>query len=104
MDSQPGCENNGGMSEPQAYLNGRYIPWSQTCIPVWDMGFVLGATVAEVVRTFSGRPFRLESHLERLARSLAIMGIELNVSIEELGRIATELAAQNHRLQDPADD
>jgi len=92
------------MSEPLAYLNGRYLPFSQAAISVTDGGFVQGVTVAEQLRTFGGKLFRLEQHLARLARSLSIVGIELGMPVEKLGDIARELAAKNHALLDAADD
>jgi branched-chain amino acid aminotransferase len=92
------------MSEPLAYLNGRYLPFSQAAISVTDGGFVQGVTVAEQLRTFGGKLFRLEQHLTRLARSLAIVGIELGMPVEKLGEIARELAVKNHALLDAADD
>src|SRR5712671_4511658 len=92
------------MSEPLAYLNGRYLPFSQAAISVTDGGFVQGVTVAEQLRTFGGKLFRLEQHLARLARALSIVGIELGMPVEKLGEIARELAAKNHSLLDPGDD
>jgi len=92
------------MSEPLAYLNGRYLPFSQAAISVTDGGFVQGVTVAEQLRTFGGKLFRLEQHLARLTRSLAIVGIELGMPVEKLGEIARDLAAKNHALLDAADD
>ena len=92
------------MSEPLAYLNGRYLPFSQAAISVTDGGFVQGVTVAEQLRTFGVKLFRLEQHLARLARSLSIVGIELGMPVEELGDIARDLAAKNHSLLDAADD
>lgn len=92
------------MSEPLAYLHGRYLPISQAAIPVTDGGFVQGVTVAEQLRTFGGKLFRLEQHLGRLSRSLAIVGIELEMPVEKLGEIARELAAKNHSLLEPGDD
>ena len=92
------------MSEPLAYLNGRYLPFSQAAISVTDGGFVQGVTVAEQLRTFGGKLFRLEQHLARLARSLAIVGIELGMPVEKLGEIARDLAAKNHALLELGDD
>ena len=90
--------------EPLAYLNGRWLPLSQAGVGVFDVGFVQGVTVAEQLRTFGGKLFRLEPHLQRLARSLEIVGIELELTLAELGQIATELVEQNAKLLDPADD
>jgi branched-chain amino acid aminotransferase len=92
------------MNEAQAYLNGKFVPCAQASIPVTDAGFVLGATVSEVLRTFGGKLFRLESHLERLAHSLQVMGLEPPIPLLEVSRIAQQLALHNHRLLNPADD
>src|ERR1700722_12845476 len=91
------------MSEPLAYLNG-WVPAAQALVPVYDAGFIQGATVSEQLRTFSGRLFQLASHLARLARSLEIVGIEPGLPLDELGQIATELATHNHRLLAAGDD
>jgi len=96
--------HNSGMEEPLAYLNGRYLPASQLTIPPTDAGFVLGATVAEQLRTFRGRLFRPEDHLRRLEQSLAVVGIEIGLSRGKLGAIAQRLVAENHARLDPADD
>jgi branched-chain amino acid aminotransferase len=92
------------MPQPLAYLNGRWLPVSQAAVSVYDAGFLQGVTVAEQLRTFSGRLFRLDLHLDRLARSLEILGVDPGVGREDLAQIAGELAAQNHKLLDPADD
>ena len=92
------------MSEPLAYLNGQLIPAQAAVIPVTDAGFVQGVTVAEQLRTFGGKLFRLDRHLQRLAHSLEIVGIDPGMPLAELGRVAEDLAARNHALFDPADD
>jgi branched-subunit amino acid aminotransferase/4-amino-4-deoxychorismate lyase len=92
------------MSEPLAYLNGNWIPASQAVIPVTDAGFMQGVTVSEQLRTFNGRLFELPRHLARLERSLAIVGVELPLSVAELGEKAQELATKNHALLQPGDD
>lgn len=89
---------------PAAVLNGRFIDADDLTIPVSDAGFVLGVTVAEQIRTFGGRLFRLEQHLERLFNSLQIVGVEIEFSAADLQQQATELAARNWPLIDPADD
>src|SRR5437867_2755146 len=92
------------MPEPLAYLNGRWIPLAQAAVGIFDVGFLQGVTVAEQLRTFCGKLFRLDLHLMRLARSLEIVGVDPGLSLVEIGRIATELVEQNHKLIDPADD
>ncbi len=92
------------MDEPQVYLNGRFIPASSASVSLTDSGFVLGAAVAEKVRTFSGELFRLDDHLARLEQSLRIVGIDPGLRREALAEIARDLAARNHRLLAPGDD
>ena len=103
-----------------AFLDGEWIPAGDLHLPVIDVGFVQGVTVAEQLRTFGGKLFQLDAHLQRLARSLEIVGVALshNVvespsvespsvespSVESLGTYATELAARNHANLAPGDD
>ena len=96
--------HNGGMDGPQAFLGGRWIPASAAAIPVGDAGFVLGATVAEQLRTFGGELFRLEDHLARLEQSLRIVGVDPGMSVDQLAGVARELVARNHRLLAAGDD
>jgi branched-chain amino acid aminotransferase len=90
--------------EPIAYLRGQWIPASQAAVPVYDAGFVLGATVTEQLRTFRGELFRLPEHLERLHASLELSGIEPQESLSDLADIAVRLVSQNFALVDSNDD
>jgi branched-subunit amino acid aminotransferase/4-amino-4-deoxychorismate lyase len=92
------------MNEPQAFLNGAWIPASAAVVSVGDAGFVLGATVAEQLRTFAGKLFHLDDHLARLAHSLEIVGVDPGMSVGELAEVARELVARNHPLVQPGDD
>jgi branched-chain amino acid aminotransferase len=92
------------MPEPRAYLNGQFLPTSALSVPIFDSGFLQGTTVAEVLRTFRGRLFRLPQHLERLRRSLQIVDVDPGMELAELGNVAEHLAAENHALLAPGDD
>ena len=59
----------------QAYLNGRFLPLEEACVPVLDRGFVFGDGVYEMIPAYGGRPFRLPQHLARLRRSLEAVRI-----------------------------
>jgi branched-chain amino acid aminotransferase len=43
----------------------------ETYVPATDAGFLRGDGVFEVIRVYRGRPFALDEHLERMARSAA---------------------------------
>jgi len=92
------------MNEPVAFLNGQWVPASAASVSVDDAGFVLGASVAEQLRTFAGRLFRPNEHLARLAHSLEIIGVDPGMGLAEIAAVAEELAARNHRLLAPEDD
>ncbi len=92
------------MTEPVAYQSGRFLPLSQTSVAVYDAGFVQGVTVAEQLRTFGGKLFRLGAHLDRLGRCLKIVDVDPGLSLDEIGRIATDVAARNHALLAAGDD
>ncbi|MGD0517005.1 MAG: aminotransferase class IV [Thermoguttaceae bacterium] len=92
------------MNEPQAYLNGNWIPASSAAVSATDAGFVLGVTVAEQLRTFSGRIFRLEDHLARLERSLQVVGLDPGLNRRQWTAIAYELAERNKGFLAPGDD
>jgi branched-subunit amino acid aminotransferase/4-amino-4-deoxychorismate lyase len=92
------------MDEPQAYLNGHFLPASRLAISPTDAGFVLGAAVAEQLRTFQGKIFRLGDHLARLEHSLEIVGVDPGLGRSRMAEVAEELVARNHRLLERGDD
>jgi len=60
---------------PLCYLNGEYVPLREARISPLDRGFLYSDGVYEVMPVYDGRPFRFESHADRLTRSLA--GIQM---------------------------
>ena len=60
---------------PISYVNGEYVPLREARISPLDRGFLYSDGVYEVMPVYAGRPFRFESHAERLTRSLA--GIQM---------------------------
>lgn len=92
------------MNEPWVYLNGEWLKASKAGISLIDAGFVLGVTIAEQLRTFSGKIFRLEDHLARLGHSLQLLGINPTYERSDLVTLAQEIVLRNHRLLDPEDD
>ena len=57
------------------YLNGEFTLLPDAKISVMDRGFIFGDGVYEVVPVYGGQPFRFESHMARLDRSLAELRI-----------------------------
>ncbi|MGI9457879.1 MAG: aminotransferase class IV [Aeoliella sp.] len=92
------------MSERQAYYSGKWIPESQLAIPVGDLGFALGVTVTERLRTFGGRLFRKREHLVRMQHSLAIVGLPAVKLCDEIGHAIDEFLERHEGQIEPGDD
>lgn len=86
------------MTEPQAYLNGAFIPFSEAKLSVTDLGIVYGAAVTEMVRTFAHRPFMLDEHLDRLYSALDYICIESPLAKSELKPVCERLIKHNAAL------
>src|SRR3954463_16214018 len=52
-------------------LDGTVLPADEVHIPARDEGLLRGDGVFEVMRLYDGRPFALDDHLDRMARSAA---------------------------------
>jgi branched-chain amino acid aminotransferase len=56
-------------------LDGTLVAPAEARVSVFDRGFLYGDSVYEVMRTYGGRPFELDAHLARLARSAERIGL-----------------------------
>src|SRR5271167_4754705 len=92
------------MKEPHAYLNGRFVPPSATGLPWHDAGFVFGATVTDLCRTFQHRLYRLDDHLARFRQSCTLACVPQPIGADELTRIAEQLVTHNAGLLPPGHD
>jgi D-alanine transaminase len=80
---------------PTAYLNGEFLPLSETRISVMDRGFLFGDGVYEVIPVYGGRLFRLEHHLKRLQNSLDAIRISNPLGPAEWHLMLTKLVESN---------
>ena len=67
------------MSET-VYLNGIFLPKEKATLTPDDRGFIFADGVYEVIKYYSGKPFRYSDHMERLGRSLK----EIQIGFENL--------------------
>jgi D-alanine transaminase len=79
------------MENEIVYLNGQYLPLADAKISVMDRGFLFGDGVYEVIPAYSGKLFRLEDHLERLANSLKAIRLQNPHSHEQWRNLLTPL-------------
>src|SRR5256885_1166715 len=70
-----GCTEPLFMPAALANLNGQMMPLDEVRISALDRGFLFGDAVYEVLRVYHAKPWLEREHLERLARSLALIRI-----------------------------
>ena len=92
------------METPAAYLNGDWVDGSRLSVDVNDLGFLLGATATERLRTFRGQVFRLEQHLARMRRSLEMLDLDADDVLSQVAVAVAEVVARNRTLLDADDD
>ena len=77
------------------YLDGWYLPESQARVSVFDRGFLLADGVYEVVPVLRGRLIDVDPFLERFARSLDALSLELPISPVACLEMISTLVAKN---------
>ena len=92
------------MTEFTAYFNGKWMPYSEVKIDPMDRGFKLGDSVFDVARTFNGKSFRMQEHVERLYRSLKYVRIDPGLSADEMLNISEEAIQLNEHLRGDGGD
>ena len=78
-----------------AYFNGRFLPQEEVRLPLHDAGFIFGATVTDLCRTFRHRLFRLTDHLARFRQSCSLARVPQPLPDQEIGEAAEELIEKN---------
>ncbi len=78
-----------------AYFNGRFIPKEDVKISPDDRGFLFADGAYEVIRSYGGKLFKIEEHLERIKRSLSELLISVP-SLIKLRDVAEQLIHRNN--------
>src|SRR6516225_10205835 len=83
--------------EPLALINGEFIPQSRASLALNDAGFVFGATITDLCRTFNQKLYRWADHLARFRQSSGMTYIPVPYSDEQITAWANELVEENLR-------
>jgi D-alanine transaminase len=59
-----------------AFVNGRFVPLADAVVSIEDRGFQFADGIYEVIRTYRGRPFEMEAHLNRFDRSASALELQ----------------------------
>src|SRR5690606_18038581 len=62
---------------PAVWLDGYLYPDGDARLPVLDHSILVGDGVFETCKVIDGEPFALRRHLDRLARSAEVMGLDV---------------------------
>jgi branched-chain amino acid aminotransferase len=79
----------------QAYRSGRWTTLEQLSWSATDVGTTHGVILVERLRTFGGRLFALEDHLQRLAEGAAFLGIDWSPTNQAIHLLCDELLERN---------
>jgi branched-chain amino acid aminotransferase len=77
------------------YINGKFFDKDDAKISVYDHGFLYGDGVFEGMRSYSGKVFRLEQHLDRLWSSAKAIWLTIPISQEEMAKAVNDTLAAN---------
>lgn len=81
---------------PVLWVNGRYVAREEPALRADDRGLLYGDGFFDTLRVYSGAPFRLAAHLDRLRSSCERFGIDFGLSGAEAGGVIRELLERNH--------
>jgi D-alanine transaminase len=73
-----------------AYVNGEFCALADAKVSIEDRGFQFADGVYEVVVAHGGRPFRLDEHLTRLAKSLGSIGLAFDFRQHRIQEVILE--------------
>jgi branched-chain amino acid aminotransferase len=77
------------------FMNDRLVPESEARVSVFDHGLLYGDGVFEGLRSYAGRVFRLDAHLDRLYASARAILLEIPAPKEAIARAVMDTLAAN---------
>lgn len=81
------------------YLSGKFVNARDAKLSVFDPGFLYGDGIFETLRTYGGKIWQIEEHLERLYESARMRGWKLSWSPKELA-VLTEKAVRKNEFEE----
>ena len=78
------------------FMNDRIVPEHEARVSVFDHGLLYGDGVFEGLRSYSGRVFRLDAHLDRLWASAKAICLTIPLSKEAVAQAVNDTLAANN--------
>lgn len=79
----------------QVYINGDYVDKERAAISVFDHGLLYGDGVFEGMRSYGGKVFRLDEHLQRLWDSAKSIWLDIPLGQKEMAQAVQETLTLN---------
>lgn len=76
-------------------LNGQFLEAKEAKISLFDRGFFYGDGIYETLRTYGGVVWQLDAHLERLAHSADLIGMDVGPFLEGIAVDVRETVRRN---------
>ena len=77
------------------YVDGKFVPAEEAVIPVDDLALLRGIGVFDLLRTYDGKPYFLDAHIDRLENSARKIDLALPWTHDEIAGIVKETLARN---------
>ncbi len=79
----------------KVYVSGKLVDKDDAKVSVYDHGFLYGDGVFEGLRSYGGKVFRLEQHLDRLWKSARAIWLEIPLSREAMASAVNDTVQKN---------
>ena len=80
----------------QIYVDGKFYYKDEAKVSVFDHGFLYGDGVFEGTRSYNGRIFQFEEHIDRLYDSAKVIAMEIPISKDEMKQAHIETLLRNN--------
>ena len=77
------------------YIDGEFVPAEKAVIPVDDLAILRGIGVFDLLRTYDGKPYFLDAHIDRLEQSAREIDLTLPWSHDEIVTLVKQTLAKN---------
>jgi len=80
------------------FVDGAFVPAEKAMIPVDDLAVLRGIGICDIMRTFHGKPYFLDEHIERLMESGEKIGLALPWTRSDIKQIVVDTLGKNPGL------
>ncbi len=82
------------------YVDGAFVPAREAKIPVDDLAVLRGIGICDIMRTFHGRPWFVDEHIDRLMESGKKIGLALPWTRADIRQIVFQILEKNPGLEE----